>query len=71
MGEEGMTETQHKYLAFLKDFLETFINQGPYSDRSIDESLDQAWGLLERFEENQLPKIDKHRFFAKYHVFFR
>jgi vacuolar-type H+-ATPase subunit B/Vma2 len=71
MGEEGMTETQHKYLAFLKDFLETFINQSPYKDRNIVESLNLAWGLLKRFEENQLPKIDKSRFFDEYHVFFR
>jgi hypothetical protein len=55
----------------LKDFLETFINQGPYKDRNIDESLDLAWGLLDDFEENQLPKIDKRRFFDEYHVFFR
>jgi V-type H+-transporting ATPase subunit B len=64
VGEEALTEDEHKYLQFCDQFELQFVMQGPYENRKIfglDEnekgSLDIAWELLRIFPRDLLKKI--------------
>merc|ERR1711879_116724 len=64
VGEEALTEDEHKYLQFCDQFELQFVAQGPYENRKIfglDEnekgSLDIAWELLRIFPRDLLKKI--------------
>jgi len=64
VGEEALTEDEHKYLQFCDRFETEFVAQGPYENRKIfglDEnekgSLDVAWELLRIFPRDLLKKI--------------
>merc|ERR1711998_18430 len=57
VGEEALSEDEHKYLEFTDKLEETFIAQGPYQNRDIFESLDIAWRLLRIFPKELLKKI--------------
>merc|ERR1719437_195072 len=57
VGEEALSEDEHKYLEFTDKFEEKFLNQGPYENRDIFTSLDIAWELLRIFPTELLKKI--------------
>jgi len=57
VGEEALSEDEHKYLEFCDKFELQFIQQGPYQNRTIFESLDVAWKLLRIFPKELLKKI--------------
>merc|ERR1711896_8772 len=57
VGEEALSEDEHKYLEFTEKFEEKFITQGPYENRDIFTSLDIAWELLRIFQPELLKKI--------------
>merc|ERR1712078_868802 len=57
VGEEALSEDEHKYLQFTDKFETEFIRQGPYEKRTIFDSLDIAWRLLEIFPKALLKKI--------------
>jgi V-type H+-transporting ATPase subunit B len=57
VGEEALSEDEHKYLEFTDKFEEQFIAQGPYQNRDIFESLTVAWRLLRIFPKELLKKI--------------
>merc|ERR1719498_945783 len=57
VGEEALSEDEHKYLEFTEKFEEQFIAQGPYQNRDIFESLDVAWRLLRIFPKELLKRI--------------
>jgi len=64
VGEEALSEEEHKYLEFADRFEVEFIKQGPYENRKIfgiEEgeigSLELAWELLRIFPQNLLKKI--------------
>jgi len=57
VGEEALSDDEHKYLEFTDKFEEQFIAQGPYQNRDIFESLDVAWRLLRIFPKELLKKI--------------
>jgi len=59
VGEEALSEDEHKYLQFTDKFETEFVRQGPYEQRSIFDSLDIAWKLLEIFPRALLKKIPK------------
>merc|ERR1712139_600082 len=59
VGEEALTEDEHKYLQFIDKFESRFLSQGAYEKRDIFTSLDIAWELLRLFPENMLKKIPK------------
>ena len=46
-----------RYIDFLEAFEKTYITQGRYENRSIEDSLDKAWELLRRFPYEELTKI--------------
>ncbi|MBD3189893.1 MAG: V-type ATP synthase subunit B [Candidatus Heimdallarchaeota archaeon] len=49
VGEESLTDEDHRFLRFADEFEEKFINQGKDENRSIFESLDIGWELLTIF----------------------
>jgi len=57
VGEEALSEDEHKYLEFTEKFELKFLAQGPYENRDIFTSLDIAWTLLRIFPQELLKKI--------------
>merc|ERR1711865_1029382 len=57
VGEEALSEDEHKFLEFCDKFEEQFVQQGPYQNRDIFESLDVAWRLLRIFPRDLFKKI--------------
>merc|ERR1712216_789227 len=57
VGEEALSEDEHKYLEFTEKFEEKFLAQGQYENRDIFTSLDVAWELLRIFQPELLKKI--------------
>jgi V-type H+-transporting ATPase subunit B len=57
VGEEALSEDEHKYLQFTDKFETEFVRQGPYEKRHIIDSLDIAWKLLEIFPKSLLKKL--------------
>ena len=47
----------HLYLEFLEKFESKFVNQGPYENRTIFDTLEIAWGLLRTFPKEMLKRI--------------
>ena len=56
IGETALSDSDRRYLAFADDFEKRFIHQGGAA-RSIDETLDLAWDLLESFSAGELKRI--------------
>merc|ERR1712070_373002 len=57
VGEEALSDDEHKYLEFTDKFEEQFVAQGPYQNRDIIDSLEVAWRLLRIFPKELLKKI--------------
>merc|ERR1711881_337378 len=57
VGEEALSDDEHKYLEFTDKFEERFLAQGPYENRDIFTSLDIAWELLRVFPRELLKKV--------------
>merc|ERR1711935_1069485 len=66
VGEEALSPEDHLYLEFLEKFESKFVNQGPYENRTIFESLDLAWSLLRTFPKEMLKRIPKKTMDAYY-----
>ncbi len=58
VGEEALTARDKQYLQFSDRFEQEFINQGPYENRNVEETLDRGWELLSIFPEAELKRID-------------
>jgi V/A-type H+-transporting ATPase subunit B len=58
VGEDALSDRDRKILEFARKFESEFVNQGWRTNRSIDESLDLAWDLLEVVPEGELTRID-------------
>merc|ERR1711935_937156 len=57
VGEEALSDDEHKYLEFTEKFESKFLAQGPYENRDVVTSLDIAWTLLRIFPQELLKKI--------------
>ncbi|KAF5093391.1 hypothetical protein D0Z03_002435 [Geotrichum reessii] len=57
VGEEALSNEDKLSLEFLEKFETTFIAQGAYENRTIFESLDQAWSLLRIYPKEMLNRI--------------
>lgn len=57
VGEEALSSEDLLYLEFLEKFESKFVNQGPYENRTIFQSLDLAWSLLRIFPRELLRRI--------------
>lgn len=66
IGEEALTERDRKLLEFTDAFEKEFIVQGREENRSIQDTLDLGWKLLDILPENELKRIDR-QYIKKYH----
>ncbi|HUU75534.1 MAG TPA: V-type ATP synthase subunit B [Methanoregulaceae archaeon] len=66
IGEEGLTDTDRKYLLFTDRFEHEFVQQNLYEDRTFEGTLDIAWNLLSVLPESELKRIDT-RWIELYH----
>ncbi|AZI42691.1 V-type ATP synthase subunit B [Deinococcus psychrotolerans] len=57
-GEDALTENDKLFLRFAEDFENYFIGQGG-QDRSIEDSMTVAWGILSKLPQSQLTRIGK------------
>lgn len=57
VGEEALSTEDKLSLEFLEKFEKNFISQGAYENRTIFESLDQAWSLLRIYPKELLNRI--------------
>ncbi len=67
VGEESLTEEDHRFLQFADDFEQKFIKQGRDENRGIFETLDIGWNLLKEFPN---PKRELKRISEKTIDFF-
>lgn len=57
LGEAALSDTDKLYVEFTKRFEEEYINQGFYTNRTIQESLDLGWQLLSILPRTELKRI--------------
>lgn len=57
LGEAALSESDKKYMAFTDRFEEEYVNQGSYTNRSIDESIELGWDLLKILPREELKRI--------------
>ncbi len=56
IGETSLTDADRRYLDFARQFEERFVRQ--HGRRTIDETLDLAWSLLDPFSDADLKRIN-------------
>ena len=66
VGEVGLSDRERTWLQFADRFEQEFVNQGPYENRSIEQTLSIAWDLLSILPEEDLIRI-KESYINKYH----
>ena len=57
LGESALSETDKLFAKFGERFENEYVNQGNYTNRSIEESLDLAWELLAILPRTELKRI--------------
>jgi len=57
LGEAALSESDKKYVAFTDRFEEEYVNQGSYTNRSINESIELGWDLLKILPREELKRI--------------
>ena len=57
VGVVGLSDRERTWLEFADQFEQRFVNQGPYENRSIEQTLDIAWDLLSILPEEDLIRI--------------
>ena len=66
VGEVGLSDRERTWLRFADRFEQEFVNQGPYENRTIEQTLSIAWDLLSILPEEDLIRI-KESYINKYH----
>lgn len=66
VGEVGLSERERTWLRFAERFENEFVKQGPYENRSIEQTLDIAWNLLSMLPEDDLIRV-RESYIKKYH----
>lgn len=66
IGEDELSDTDKKYLAFGNKFEQEFLNQSHTENRSIDMSLDIGWNVLSVLPRSELDRIDDEMLDKKY-----
>lgn len=59
IGEEEISDTDKRYLAFGNEFEKRFLAQSPDEARSMDYTLDLGWKLLRLIPRGELDRIDE------------
>ena len=58
LGEAALSETDRIYAKFADEFEKKYVSQGYQSDRSIEETMDIGWELLNILPRAELKRID-------------
>lgn len=58
LGDSALSDTDKAFAKFADEFEKTYINQGFYTNRTIEETLDLGWKLLRIIPKNELKRID-------------
>ena len=66
VGEDALNERDKQLLDFSGLFEDKFLRQSRDEDRSIDETLDLCWELLQNISTNYLVRLDQS-LIDKYH----
>lgn len=66
VGEGEIAELDRRMLAFGDTFERDFLRQGPYEDRSIEETLERGWTALRELPEEALARV-RPRFLERYY----
>ena len=66
IGEEELTELDHKYMEFGEFFERKFVSQGFDEDRSIEETLDKGWEALSILPAEELQRLTEEEIEAHY-----
>ncbi|EFC92240.1 H+transporting two-sector ATPase alpha/beta subunit central region [Dethiosulfovibrio peptidovorans DSM 11002] len=59
VGDDGLTEIEHRYIAFGRSFEENFIDQRG-GDRNLEDSLEEAWRALRALPDQELFKLPQN-----------
>lgn len=59
LGDSALTESDLKYLEFADEFEQRYVNQGYYTDRSIEDTLAIGWDLLSILPRTELTRISE------------
>jgi len=59
LGDAALTETDRKFAKFADEFEKEYISQGFNKNRSIEDTLNLGWKLLEILPETELKRIKK------------
>ena len=57
IGEEELGDLDRQYLRFGERFEEEFLTQGEFEDRTIEQTLDIGWKILQELPEEELTRI--------------
>lgn len=57
LGDSALSKTDRLYVDFTERFEEEYINQGFYTNRTIEETLDIGWQLLSILPKSELKRI--------------
>jgi V/A-type H+-transporting ATPase subunit B len=57
VGEEALSETDRKFLRIAQTFEKKFVNQGLNEDRSIEQTLNIGWEVIEPLSDNEIKRI--------------
>ncbi len=57
VGEEALSATDRKFLRLADEFEKTFVTQGAYENREIEDTLSVAWDLLSILPEEELKRV--------------
>jgi V/A-type H+-transporting ATPase subunit B len=66
VGVVGLSERERTWLQFADRFENEFVKQGPYENRSVEQTLDIAWDLLSILPEDDLIRV-RETYINKYH----
>lgn len=58
IGEEELSELDHKYLVFGNRMEKEFLNQGEFEERTIEQTLDLGWEILKELPREELARIN-------------
>jgi len=57
LGESALTESDLKYVEFANKFEKEYVDQGNYTNRTIQETLDLGWELLRVLPRSEMKRI--------------
>lgn len=68
IGEDELSPTDKRYIAFGKAFEERFLKQGVNENRSLEKTLELAWQLLSLLPREELDRMDDQLLDRYYHA---